>query len=234
VKTTTDPIAEETAGAALATPVWDLPLRLFHWTLAGLIAFSWWTSETAHVDWHIYSGFGIMTLLIFRLLWGFFGSSTARFSSFVRGPKAIATYLRDPDSWSGRGHNPLGALSVLALIGLLLIQVGLGLILTDEDGTTSGPLAKFVSFETSEAAHELHETLFYALLALIALHIAAVAYYWLFRRKRLIGPMITGKSTQAAPSEPYRPAKWWVALICLVVSLAITRWTIGGFPPFGT
>jgi len=104
-------------------PVWDLPVRLVHWTLAGLIAFSWWSVNNHHTDWHIWSGCAILTLLIFRFLWGFVGSSTARFSSFVRGPGAVRDYLRG--RWSGIGHTPLGALSVLALFGAIAVQVSL-------------------------------------------------------------------------------------------------------------
>ena len=105
-------------------PVWDLPVRLVHWLLAALIAFSWWSVNYHHTDWHIWSGFAILTLLLFRLLWGLFGSSTARFANFVRGPKAVGRYLRG--QWSGIGHNPLGALSIIALFAAVAVQVGLG------------------------------------------------------------------------------------------------------------
>ena len=110
-------------------PVWDLPVRLVHWLLAVLIAFSWWTVHNHHTDWHIWSGCAILTLLLFRLLWGFVGSSTARFASFVRGPRAVADYLRG--SWTGIGHNPLGALSVIALLVAVAVQVSLGLVAED-------------------------------------------------------------------------------------------------------
>ena len=86
--------------------VWDLPTRIAHWLLAALIAFSWWSVKNHHTDWHIWSGIAILTLLIFRLLWGFVGSSTARFSGFVRGPRAVLDYLRG--EWRGIGHTPLG------------------------------------------------------------------------------------------------------------------------------
>ena len=110
----------------MKVPIWDLPTRLFHWMLAGLVGFSWWTAETHRDDLHIWSGMAILTLLIFRILWGFVGSSTARFANFVRGPRAVFGYLRG--DWKGVGHNPLGAISVVALLGLLMVQVGLGLI----------------------------------------------------------------------------------------------------------
>ena len=113
-------------------PIWDLPIRLFHWVLVGLIAFSWWSAEYHYDDLHIWSGIAVLTLLIFRFLWGVFGSSTARFASFVRGPRAVFGYLRG--QWRGIGHNPLGALSVIALLGLVTVQTVLGLIASDEDG----------------------------------------------------------------------------------------------------
>lgn len=164
------------------------------------------------------------------MLWGFVGSSTARFASFVRGPKAIAGYLRG--SWEGIGHNPLGALSVLALLGALAVQVGLGLIAEDEDGIVTGPLYKLVSIETSDRARELHESGFYVVLGLIGLHIAAIITYHL-RGRRLASAMITGRGEVHAHLPPMRPAKWWVALACLAVAIGITRWVIAGAPPFG-
>lgn len=171
----------------------------------------------------------MLTLLIFRLLWGFVGGSTARFSSFVRGPRAIEAYLRG--SWEGIGHNPLGALSVLALLGALAVQVGLGLIAEDEDGIVTGPLYKLVSIETSDWARELHESWFYVLLALIGLHLAAIIGYHLGGR-RLIGAMITGRGTVDPTLAPMRPARWWVALVCLAIAIGITRWVIAGAPSF--
>jgi cytochrome b len=211
--------------------VWDLPVRLFHWTLAALIAFSWWSAEYGHVDWHIWSGCAILTLLIFRVLWGRFGSSTARFANFVRGPRAVFAYLRDSETWRGIGHSPLGALSVLALLVATAAQVGLGLISTDEDGFNQGPLANFVSLDTSDSARELHEIMFYVLLALIALHVAAILFYRLVHHKKLVGAMITGKAEAEAGAEPMRRGRWWVALLCLIAALAFTRWIIAGAPP---
>lgn len=212
-------------------PVWDLPVRLFHWTLAGLIAFSWWAAEYHHMDWHLWSGFAVLTLLLFRLLWGFVGSSTARFSSFVRGPGAVRDYVRG--KWHGIGHTPLGALSVLALLGATAVQVALGLIAEDEDGIYAGPLSNLVSIDTSDKARDLHETFFYVLLGFIALHIAAILLYRL-RGKKLVSAMITGRGAVDAEAEPMRRGKWWLALICLAVALGITRWIVAGAPPFGS
>ena len=210
--------------------VWDLPTRLFHWLLVALVGFSWWSGKNHEVELHIWSGIAILTLLLFRLLWGFFGSSTARFSSFVRGPKAVITYTRDMNGWRKSGHNPLGALSVIVLLGLLSAQAVLGLFNTDEDGFVAGPLADLISLETSEVAHELHEELFNILLVFIGLHIAAVLFYRLFLGKKLIGPMISGRDAIDPDAEPMRPAKWWVAVLCLVVAVGISRWIVAGAP----
>ena len=210
-------------------PIWDLPIRLFHWLIVALFAVSWWTAENDRADLHIWSGIAVLTLLIFRILWGFVGSSTARFVNFVRGPRAVFGYLRG--QWSGIGHNPLGALSVVALLGLLFVQVGLGLISTDEDGLVEGPLASLVSYSTSEEAVDLHEDLFNVLLIFIGLHLAAILFYRL-RGKGLIGPMVTGRGSAEPGMEPMRRGKAWVALVCLLISIAITRWIIAGAPPF--
>jgi cytochrome b len=211
-------------------PIWDLPVRLFHWVLVGLIAFAWWSAEYHYDDLHIWSGIAVLTLLIFRILWGFFGSSTARFANFIRGPRAVFGYLRG--EWRGVGHNPLGALSVVALLGLVSVQVGLGLFASDEDGLMQGPLASLVSMGASDTAKELHEELFNFLLALIGLHVAAILYYR-FKGKSLVNPMITGKGEVEPGVEPMRPGKWWVAILCLIVAIGITRWVIAGAPPFG-
>ena len=208
--------------------VWDLPTRLFHWLLAGLIAFSWWSIKYHHTDWHIWSGCAILTLLIFRLLWGFVGSSTARFANFVRGPRSLAAYWSG--KWTGIGHNPLGAWSVLTILAAVAVQVGLGLVAQDEDGIYMGPLAGLVTSDTSDKARDIHELWFNVILALIALHVLAIVYYRA-RGKKLTLPMITGRAELQPGTQPMRPGKWWAALVCLAVAIAVTRWIIAGAPP---
>ena len=216
----------------MKAPVWDLPIRLSHWLLTGLIAFSWWSVKFHHTDWHIWSGIAILTLLVFRLLWGFFGSSTARFTNFVRGPRAVWAYLRDAASWRIAGHTPLGALSVVAMLGAAAVQVGLGLIATDEDGLNEGPLAHLVSLDTSETARDIHEYWFYVVLALIVMHIGAILYYRFMLGTKLTRPMITGRDDLDPGVEPMRPARWWVVVLCLAVAFAVARWVVAGAPPF--
>ena len=235
MKKSIDPVTQEQAAAdaALAVPVWDLPVRLFHWGLVALLAFSWWSAENDRIELHMWSGLAVLSLVIFRVLWGIFGSSTARFASFVKGPRAVAAYLRAPREFTSIGHTPVGALSVIVLLALIALQVSLGLIISDEDGVHSGPLANLVSFDTSEAARDWHETLFNVLLALVALHVAAVAVYRLVWGKRLTSSMITGRTYAPAGTAPMKAAKWWTVLLCLVAAIAITRWIIAGAPPLG-
>jgi len=158
------------------------------------------------------------------------GSSTARFSNFVRGPRAVSDYLRG--SWRGIGHTPLGALSVLALYAAVAVQTGLGLVSEDEDGIFTGPLSGLISIESSDKARDLHETWFNVVLGLAILHIAAIVFYRL-RGKHLTKPMITGRAKLDPSVQPMRAGKWWVALICLVVSIGTVRWIVAGAPPFG-
>ena len=218
---------------AVKQAVWDLPTRLFHWLLVALIAFSWWSAENDEFDLHIWSGLAVLTLLVFRLLWGLVGSSTARFVNFIRGPRAILAYLRDMKGWRAIGLTPLGALSVVALLGLIALQAGLGLFASDEDGFFEGPLAYLISADMSEALTELHEDTFEILKIFIGLHIAAILFYRLMLGKRLVGPMITGRAKLEPGIEPMRPAKWWAALLCLAIAIGFTRWIIAGAPPFG-
>jgi len=213
--------------------IWDAPTRLFHWILVALIAFSWWSAEEEHLDWHIWSGIAVLSLLLFRILWGFLGSSTARFSNFVRGPRQVLAYLGDMKGWRPAGHSPLGALSVLAMLGAITVQVGLGLFAVDEDGLYEGPLAQLVSLDLSEELTDLHEDWFNVLLVLIGLHLAAILFYRLILGKKLIGPMISGKGVAPAGVEPMRRARWWAALLCLAVAIGVSRWVIAGAPPFG-
>jgi cytochrome b len=213
--------------ATTKVAIWDLPTRLFHWLLVGLIGLSWWSAEYHFDDVHIWSGIAVLTLLIFRLLWGFFGSSTARFARFVKGPRAVFGYLQG--SWRGIGHNPLGAISVIALLGIVGVQVGLGLFASDEDGLMQGPLAGLISLDAQEAATELHEDLFNVLLALVGLHVAAIIFYRL-RGKNLVKPMITGSGEVEPGLAPMKPGKWWAALLCLVIAIGVTRWVIAGAP----
>ncbi len=235
--TSTAKTIEPSPPAAATVAVWDVPVRLFHWALVALIGFSWWSAKNEELELHMYSGYAILSLIVFRVLWGLFGSSTARFAKFVKGPRAVIAYIRHSRAWHAVGHNPLGALSVLAMLIVLKLQVATGLINADDDGLIEAPLAKFTSLESADFIHELHEILFNVLLALIALHLAAILFYRLVLGQKLVGPMVSGraKSDPAVDpaTAPMRPGKWWVAVLCLLAAVALTRWLIAGAPPFG-
>lgn len=207
--------------ASPATRVWDLPTRVMHWAFVAGVAVSWWTAETGRLEWHRWSGYTLLGLLLFRLYWGFFGSSTARFATFVRGPRAIREYLKG--RWVlAAGHNPLGALSVLTLLGLMLLQILLGLFAVDVDGIESGPLSLYVSFETGRACAEWHEVVFSVLQAVILLHLIAVFYYLIIKRQNLVGAMVTGKRVFTTELAPMKPASLWRLALGIAVSTAIT------------
>lgn len=230
-RTELDPAEPEAPAPTRRIAVWDLPTRLFHWLLVALIAFSWWTAEEHFYDLHLWSGIAVLTLVFFRLLWGLFGGSTARFANFVRGPAAVGEFLRG--TWRGIGHSPLGALAVIGLLAGVTIQAGLGLFASDEDGLLLGPLSAFISSDASEQIRDLHDDFFNILLAVMGLHIAAVLFYWLARKRNLIGPMVTGSAELDPDSQPMKPGKWWVALLCLAAAIAVSRWILAGAPPFG-
>lgn len=200
--------------------VWDLPTRLVHWLLVIGVAFSWWTGETGRLEWHRWSGYGLLGLLIFRIYWGFFGGSTARFARFVRGPRVVLAYVRG--AWETvPGHNPLGALSVLALLALLATQIVLGLFAVDVDGIESGPLSLYVSFEGGRTAAHWHCELFNVLLALIALHILAILYYGLVKKQHLAGAMLHGERDfpRQLPALQHASALRFVAGVLLAALL---------------
>lgn len=218
--------------SSVAAPVWDWPTRVFHWLIVLLFAFLWWSGENGPQEWHMRAGYAMLAALLFRLLWGVIGSSTARFTGFVRGPRAVFAYITGRGHWSGVGHSPLGALSVIAMLGLLAVQVTLGLVLIDEDGLAGGPLSHLVGLETSETALELHQLLFNLLLALVALHVAAIAFYRLVLGRRLVGPMIRGSAPIPAEGRAMVAAPAGRALLCALAAAAATGWVIAGAPPF--
>jgi cytochrome b len=206
-------------------PLWDLPTRIVHWSLVVLLLVSWF-SAGENMQVHRWSGYAIVGLLVFRLWWGVAGGSTARFAHFLKGPGATLAYMRTLGARrpsDGPGHNPLGAWSVLAMLAVMLVQVGLGLFASDLDGLESGPLSHLVSFDASRVAAELHETVFRVLQALVALHIVAVGFYWAWKRQNLVGAMITGK--RPFQGEALRPAAFWRLLVGLVLAVA-AAWAI--------
>jgi hypothetical protein len=221
-----------TADPALpVTRLWDLPVRLVHWSFVALLPVLWWTAESGLLDLHQQIGLVMLALVAFRLLWGLIGSDTARFTRFVKGPQAIRAYLAGLRAGTNPptvGHNPLGGWNVIALLALLAAQVALGLFAQDTDGLFSGPLNHLVSWDTAKALSEAHELGFNLILALVALHLAAIVYYRVIKRENLITPMITGERRFDAPVAAPRLAPLWRAGLCALLAAALALWLAEG------
>ncbi|MGE0699016.1 MAG: cytochrome b/b6 domain-containing protein [Hyphomicrobiaceae bacterium] len=218
---------------------WDLPTRLFHWTLVTLVVLAYVSRRwgDAGLVWHTWNGYAVLVLVVWRLLWGFVGTSTSRFASFVTGPVAAFRYAIDFALRRPRhllGHNPLGGLAVLALLAALAAQGFTGLFAYDDhDSIAGGPLSGKVPEAIVATATRLHLALFDALLIVVALHIAAQALYLVWKRENLVQPMITGLK----PAGDYedeaeaRTAGAARAIACLVVAVAVVFggvWAGGG------
>jgi len=198
--------------------VWDIPTRVFHWLLFGLVIFSFITGKigVTIMKYHEWSGFAILVLVGFRLVWGFIGGQQSRFSTFVKGPAAVIRYafsLLSKDSKRHIGHNPLGGWSILAMLVSLLIQVGTGLFAND-DILTEGPLFALVSKQTSDWLTGIHHLNQKILLALAVIHLGAVIFYLIVKRDNLIKPMITGIKTWHQPHH----CTWGNPLIAFILT----------------
>jgi len=201
-------------------PSWDLPTRLFHWLLLAALIGSYLTAESiiGTMVWHGRFGLCIAGLLAFRLVWGFIGPPRARFGHFFPTPGRLLRFLRG--QWSGTGHNPLGALSVLVILGWLMAQVATGLF-SNDDFAYQGYLAGLVSSSESSALTGWHHRLFDLGLALMALHVAAILFYLLVRRIDLVSPMVRGGQAAArAVAEPTQPEPWSMLRCGIAVAIA--------------
>jgi cytochrome b len=201
--------------------LWDLPVRIFHWSLLAAVATAIVTGKLGG-DWmglHGKAGLSIIGLVAFRLAWGFFGSTHARFVSFLPSPAKLLAYLKG--RWKGVGHNPLGALSVLALLGVLGVQAGTGLFSNDDIAFT-GPLATLVDEAFSHRLTSLHHQLVNALFVLLGLHVIAIAYYVWIKKNNLLKPMVTGWKDVDAQTKTPRQA----GPVALIVSVAIALATV--------
>ena len=209
------------AGGTTRIAVWDLPTRLFHWLLAALIVFAWWSAESDHLAWHKMAGSSIAGLLVFRLWWGLFGGSTARFADFLRGPKTVWAYLSGKDKSGRIGHNPLGALSVIALLLTTLVIVTAGLFAVDTDGLESGPLSNLVDYDSGRLASKVHGYGFEALEILIGLHILAIVFYTVFKRQPLVPAMLHGQAPAEDGQAPLKPGGAVSLVIGLILGIAV-------------
>lgn len=202
--------------------IWDWPTRVFHWSIVLLIPALWWTATNDRIERHIQLGLVMLALVMFRILWGLFGSSTARFGNFLKGPRGVMSYLNGRAA-HGVGHNPLGGWSVVLMLLVLVTQIGLGLFATDEDGNWFGPLATLVSGETSEVLTERHAFMFNVLFGLILLHLLAIAVY-AAKLQNLVGPMLSGSGEVSGGTAGMVGAPWWRVVLAAGLSVATAGW----------
>lgn len=212
--------------------VWDIPLRIFHWSLVILFAVAYITNSlgTDYFKYHLWSGYAIIVLVSFRILWGIVGSYHARFINFVQNPVATAKYALSVFKRKDKhyaGHNPLGAIMVIALLLTILAQAVTGLFTNDEIFNL-GPLYGYISNDLSLTLTSLHRQLFYWILAAVALHILAVLAHVFLKRENIIKSMFSGKKQGAdlTNEKSIGSSRIWLALIILVILSLALAWVI--------
>ena len=197
--------------------LWDLPTRVFHWCLAACVIGSLITQQIGGgaMVWHGRIGLAVLGLLVFRIVWGFVGSTYARFGQFVRGPAAIKGYLRG--EWKGVGHNPLGALSVLALLCTLALLVATG-VFANDDIAFEGPLYALVGKDFSDRMAGIHRLIEPLILLLVFAHLAAIVFYARVKKQTLVRPMITGwkEGTESESARGGGPVAFVFALVIAI------------------
>ena len=205
-------------------------MRVTHWLFAVLVPALWFTAEYSLWGWHKRLGLILFGLLVFRILWGFLGTRTARFSDFVKGPRAVFGYLRNGTK-STVGHSPLAALSVLALLGAMSVQAGLGLFAGDPFDGLTGPLNGLVGVMLADQITETHKWFYWVVLGLVALHLTAIAFYTFVKRESLVPPMVTGVRKETGEETGAVPIL--ALLASLLVAIALTAWVATGAPGLG-
>lgn len=209
----------------LPMKVWDAPIRLFHWGVVILIVVSYVSIELGWMHIHLLSGYTMLAALLFRLVWGFAGSDTARFSKFLKSPIAGLVHLSDMfrrEEDTEIGHNAAGGWMVLLMLLLLAVQVGAGLCAnTDDDYMVNGPLAKYVGKAWSDELSRVHAFNFYLILAVIALHLLAITVHAVFKKQNLLRLMITGKKRLPGAMRAPRLASPLRAIVVFVVAAGI-------------
>ena len=207
----------------LSMRVWDAPTRLFHWAVVLLIATSYLSIRFDRIDLHLLSGYALLSLLLFRLAWGFVGSETSRFAQFLRSPAAAVRHLKEfgrREDDDQVGHNAAGGWMVLVLLGDIAVQVVL-VLFSNDDIVTQGPLARFVGKPTSDTLTDLHAKNFTVLLVLMGLHVLAVIAYAVVRRQNLVRPMITGRKRLPGATRQPRMASPLLAVMVFALSACL-------------
>jgi len=201
--------------------VWDFPTRAFHWLTVVLVAGAWLTHRLNWIDLHVRLGETLLALLLFRVLWGCFGSETARFRSFVASPANACRHLRHVlrrESDTQVGHNAAGGWMVLLLLALLLVETLSGIYVYNEVDD-EGPLSAIVPAPVANAISWLHSFGWDLLFAAVVLHVCAIAVYAIAKRHNLIGPMLTGRKRLPASVRPPSRAPLWLAALLLAVAV---------------
>ena len=234
-------------------PVWDLWIRLFHWSLAALIGFQLFSGKTGYrfFDWHRLAGEIILALVLFRIIWGVVGSSNARLYSLLAHPARVFSHLklliqRKPDSV--RGHNAAGGCAVLVMLLMVGVQAVTGSLIADEDELVEGAWYGALSSSTTDLLYEIHHTNAHLLLYVVGFHVLMIFVYLIVGRQNLIGPMISGKMRRQQESENQQHleqaeknlldattsdstsvkfASWWLGLVSALIAFAVVGWSTG-------
>lgn len=213
----------------VSTKVWDLPVRVFHWSLAALVVVMFVSAKLENFDVHILAGKGITIILFTRLVWGFVGSTNARLSALFFQPRAYIDHIMTlPDREPGYGvrHSPVGSLAVIAILLVIVVQVSTGLVASDIDGLVEGPFAYYLSYDASRWATDIHLTNETLLLVLITLHLAANAFYYFYKKDNLVRPMITGSRPMPKEMSSDKPkiAPLWKGAATFLFAATVMTW----------
>jgi cytochrome b len=198
--------------------VWDLPTRLFHWSLVLFVTSAFISGQIGgnFIDWHGKFGLAVVGLLTFRVVWGLIGSTYARFRHFFPTSRGLMAYLKG--RWYGHGHNPLGALSVLGLLALLSVWVATGLF-SNDDIAFVGPLYELVSKDLSNRLTGIHRLIADFMIGLVVLHVAAIVFYGCVKKQNLLKPMITG--WKEGEGESAHGGGWLAVTLALILAVAV-------------
>ncbi len=215
--------------------IWDLPTRLFHWSLAACVIGLVITGNVGGnaMVWHFRLGYAVLTLVLFRLIWGFAGGHWSRWSSFALHPRQALTYLRSPfDPQMHAGHNPLGSWAIIAMLFFLLLQVSTGLI-SDDEIANAGPLTALVSSNWVSWATSWHKNWGKLIIVLLVLtHLLALLWHRFKKHPPLVPAMLHGDKTLPKPVPASRDRTPHRLLALLLLSLV--AWAVYGLVSLGT
>ncbi len=213
--------------------IWDLPLRIFHWLLVVCIAGAWYTSKQDNdmIDLHLIFGYVTLGLIVFRILWGFIGTTHSRFSQFVPTPSKLIKYIKtfntNDNTQHHAGHNPMGSLMVLFMLVIILLQALSGLVMNDDIFTT-GPYNGALDESIEAILVFIHRNSFNVIIGAIVMHLLAIAFYKISKKQSLVKPMITGKKSEPAVTkkDSISHSKVAVAALLAILVAAFVYWLV--------